>query len=288
MMAWTRLTALRTAPSWTVLLALNLLVPLGCKSSPLTSHGTEVAVLAAKPIGCEELGKVVGHGGGVGGGYTQKGVLSERATERARNEAAEMGATHIVLEEPAFEHGSADAPVHDQQPALGHGNSSAAHASVEGMAYKCEQGAVPPTVASVLPKIENPSASISLLPLGTMQRVIVYQKNPSIAGSDASETETFRLEDAAGIARVTESLNDLALDPIKYIPTHRVEFEGDLGTQSLLYGFGYLQYAGKTYRLTTGAFEETLGLVEPPVTAPAGPDVETETPTETTSGGESE
>jgi hypothetical protein len=51
-------------------------------------------------------------------------------------------------------------------------------------------------------------------------------------------------------------------DPLKYIPTHRVEIVGDLGAQSLLYGFGYLQYAGSVYRLTDGAFESVLRLRE--------------------------
>jgi hypothetical protein len=61
---------------------------------------------------------------------------------------------------------------------------------------------------------------------------------------------------------------------MKYMPTHRVEFVGALGVQSLLYGFGYLQYAGSVYRLTTGGFETVLKLRE----EPAGPEVETDVP----------
>jgi hypothetical protein len=61
---------------------------------------------------------------------------------------------------------------------------------------------------------------------------------------------------------------------MKYMPTHRVEFVGELGVQSLLYGFGYLQYASSIYRLTTGDFEAVLKLRE----EPAGPEVETEVP----------
>ena len=61
---------------------------------------------------------------------------------------------------------------------------------------------------------------------------------------------------------------------MKYIPTHRVEFVGELGVQSLLYGFGYLQYAGSVYRLTTADFEQVLQLRE----EPKGPEVETEAP----------
>lgn len=232
----------------------------GCKTAQLTSHGTDVAVLASEPYGCEQLGEVEGFGGGVGGGYAKKGVLAESASNRARNEAAKLGATHVVLREAEFEHGTGTAATHDQQPALGHGDGSSAYARVEGVAYKCGPGEIPEPVTSVLPGVDNPPASISLAPLGALQRVVVYQKNPRVPGSEASETETLRLEDPATIESVAASLNDLALDPIKYVPTHRVEFVGELGTQSLLYGFGYLQYAGKTYRLTTGAFEETLQL----------------------------
>jgi hypothetical protein len=61
---------------------------------------------------------------------------------------------------------------------------------------------------------------------------------------------------------------------MKYIPTHRVEFVGALGVQSLLYGFGYLQYARSVYRLTTGDFEIVLKLRH----EPEGPEVETEVP----------
>ena len=288
MIAWNVRKSCWIVPSWTPLLAFVFLAPLGCKSSQLTSHGTEVAVLASEPFGCEKLGEVEGFGGGVGGGYARKDTLAESASDRARNQAAELGATHVVLREPEYEHGTATASTHDQQPALGHGSGSAAYARIEGVAYRSGPGELPPTVATVLPKIENPPASISLAPLGTLERVVVYQKNPRVPGSEASETETFRLEDPAKIEQVSESLEGLALDPIKYVPTHRVEFVGDLGTQSLLYGFGYLQYAGKTYRLTTGAFEEALGLVDVPPSAPAGPQVETDIPAEVTSGGESE
>ncbi|MGB5811669.1 MAG: DUF4156 domain-containing protein, partial [Polyangiales bacterium] len=254
----------------------------GCKASQLTSHGTEVAILASEPVGCERLGDIIGHGGGIGGGYTQKSVLSESAVNRARNAAAELGATHVVLQEPDFEHGSATAVTRNQQPALAHGDGSSTRASVEGVAYKCRPGTVPTVVASVLPVVDNPPASISLAPLGPLDRVVVYQKTPATPGVPASDTEAFRLEDAAKVEAVSASLADLALDPIKYIPTHRVEFVGELGTQSLLYGFGYLQYAGNTYRLTTGTFERELQLVEPP----GGSEAAETTPAEGSSGGE--
>lgn len=261
-------------------LSLGLVSLLGCKASQLTSHGTEVTLLETEPAGCEEIGEVVGHGGGASGGYVKKKVIVESATNRARNQAAEMGATHILLQEPEVFHGTGKAAKHDGQPAMGHGDGSAANASVRGMAYKCQPGDVPSVVAQALPEIKNPPATISMAALGTLDRIVVFQRKPATPESPASDVEVLRLDDQAQIQEVTDSLRDLALDPIKYVPTHRVEFVGELGTQSLLYGFGYLKYADRTYRLTTGTFEKTLQLVVPASDAETTPEptVETEPP----------
>lgn len=261
-------------------LGLMILSQPGCKASQLTSHGTEVTLLDSEPFGCEEVGEIVAHGGGASGGYVKKQVIVESATNRARNDAAEMGATHILLGEPEIEHGTGTAPKHNQQPALGHGDSSASTATVRGVAYKCQPGAIPPAIAQMLPEIKNPPAVISMAPLGKLDRILVFRLAPATPDAPASDVEVLRLEEQPQIQEVSESLMHLALDPIKYIPTHRVEFVGELGTQSLLYGFGYLKYAGKTYRLTTGTFEATLNLVEAPTPQgePAtGPEVESET-----------
>jgi hypothetical protein len=249
-------------------LALSVCLHAGCKAHELTSHGTEVTLLGSEPIGCEELGEVVAYGGGAVGGYSKKKVIVESATNKARNQAAEMGATHILLEEPELVHGTGKAAEHDMQPAMGHGDGTAATATVRGIAYKCPPGVEPPSVAESLagaglPKVENPPAAISLLPLGKLERIIVFQRLPATPTAEASELEVLRLEDEAEIQQVAESLSELALDPLKYVPTHRVELVGELGTQSLLYGFGYLKYANATYRLTTGTFERVLQLVGP-------------------------
>ena len=260
-------------------LGLMILSQPGCKASQLTSHGTEVTLLDSEPFGCEELGEVVAHGGGAGGGYVKKKVIVESATNNARNEAAEMGATHVLLGEPEIVHGTGTASVHEMQPAMAHGDGSSSSATVRGVAYKCEPGALPPVVAQMLPEIKNPPAVISMVPLGKLERIVVFQRNPATSDAPASEVEVLRLEDQAQIQKVAESLMHLALDPMKYIPTHRVEVVGELGTQSLLYGFGYLKYADKTYRLTTGTFETTLQLVESPTPegeSTPGPDVESE------------
>ncbi len=263
-----------------VALAMSVSFHPGCKAHELTSHGTEVALLGSEPIGCDELGEVVGRGGGVAGGYSKKDVVIESATNRARNQAAEMGATHIFLGAPELVHGTGKASEHDMQPAMGHGDGSATTATVTGIAYKCPPGAEPPTVSQTLaggalPKVDNPPATISLLPLGKLERIVVFQRLPATQTREASEVEMLRLEDQVEIQQVADSLSELAADPLKYVPTHRVELVGELGTQSLLYGFGYLKYASATYRLTTGTFERVLQLVEPPKTPKpsAGPAV---------------
>ncbi len=129
------------------------------------------------------------------------------------------------------------------------------------------------TAGSAFIEVKAPD-SITLAPLGPLKSIHVYQRAPLPSGQGIGETEVFVTEDDSAIRQVAGSLQKVAKDPMKYIPTHRVEFIGELGTQSLLYGFGYIQYAGEVYRLTDGVFEETLRLVEPP----KGPEVEGEAP----------
>ena len=92
------------------------------------------------------------------------------------------------------------------------------------------------------------------------------------------ENEQFKVEDSAEMQRVVDSLQQVAVDPMKFIPTHRVEVVGELGVQSLLYGFGYLQYSGEVYRLTTGDFEIVLQLREEPKAAEVEPEAEAAPP----------
>jgi hypothetical protein len=114
--------------------------------------------------------------------------------------------------------------------------------------------------------------TISLAPLGALQRITVFQHGSSSSAGGTGEQEVLVVEDQAQIERVASSLRQVVEDPMKYIPTHRVEFTGELGVQSLLYGFGYLQYSGGVYRLTDGEFEAGLNLRE----KPKEPEVETE------------
>jgi hypothetical protein len=136
-----------------------------------------------------------------------------------------------------------------------------------------EKQATTMRAGSALVEVAAPT-SISMAPLGQLKSITVFQRVPLTSGTGMTESEVLKVDDAKEIQRVVDSLRQVALDPMKYIPTHRIEFVGELGVQSLLYGFGYLQYAGDVYRLTTGDFEEVLKLRA----QPAEPEVETDAP----------
>jgi len=241
----------------------------GCKADHLTSHGTDVALLYDEPEGCENLGVVIGHGGGLSGAYSKPSINRQSAENDARNKAAELGATHLLLypEDVAQGEGRWLHP-ESTDPSLAHGYGTGSNVTVAGAAYKC-----PPGLPVVKPlgtqtgfvEVKPPEpTSISLAPLGPIEHITVFRRVPLESGEGMAETEALRIDDPGEIQRVADSLQKVVEDPLKYIPTHRVEFVGQLGTQSLLYGFGYLQYAGKVYRLTDGAFESVLQLRDAP------------------------
>ncbi len=256
-------------PSWSCrlgpLLGLALAVGAlnGCKSHELTERGTQVALLQSEPFGCENVGEIEARAGGASGGYVTESTLIDEATVRLRNQAAELGATHLLVSDSQMLQGVAEAAERHQQPALAHGVGANATALAQGIAYKCEAGSAPPKIVEALPAAQAVPGNISMAPLGALTRIVVYQRAPALGDSPASETEVLVVDDQEAIREVTASLMELALDPIRYVPTHRIEFVGAMGTQSLLYGFGYLLYAGKTYRLTTGTFERVLEVGDP-------------------------
>ncbi|MBW2508040.1 MAG: DUF4156 domain-containing protein [Deltaproteobacteria bacterium] len=249
---------------------------LGCKADQLSADGTKVAVLYDEPVGCENLGVVIGVGGGLSGAYSKPSVNQESAENDARNKAAERGATHVLLHPEEVDQGDGRGPDYqDTQPAMAHGSGTGSTIKVAATAYKCAQ-ATPQTKTAMsigsgkmIVPIATPT-SISLAPLGPLKSVRVLQRSPVPSGSAMAENEVLVIEDQAQIQEVVGSLQQVVEDPMKYIPTHRVEFTGELGVQSLLYGFGYLQYAGSVYRLTDGDFERVLKLRE----EPAAPDVQ--------------
>jgi hypothetical protein len=237
-------------------------------------------MLYDEPAGCENLGVVLGRGGGMSGAYSKPSVIRESAENDARNQAAERGATHLLLHPEELAQGDGRGPDYqDTAPAMAHGSGTGSTVTVAGSAFKCALDAPPAETAMSIQgggafiAVQAPT-SISMIPLGELKSITVFHRVPLPSGTGMSETEVLKVEDQSEIQRVVDSLQRVAEDPMKYIPTHRVEFVGELGVQSLLYGFGYLQYAGGVYRLTTGDFEEVLKLRE----EPAGPEVETEVP----------
>ncbi|KPK66878.1 MAG: hypothetical protein AMS21_00300 [Gemmatimonas sp. SG8_38_2] len=265
---WSRLTTF-------LCLALLAFVSLGCKADQLTSRGTDIVLLYDEPEGCENLGVVIGRGGGLSGAYSKPSVNRQSAENNARNEAAARGATHLLLHPEQVAQGDGSGPDYQSTtPAMAHGSGTGSTVTVAGTAYKCPPGAVvaEPVAAihaggSMFLEVQPPT-SISVAPLGEIQHITVFRRAPNEAGTGMTETQALRVEDPEKIQEVVGSLQQVAEDPLKYIPTHRVELVGELGTQSLLYGFGYLQYAGKVYRLTDGAFESVLMLREEPTKEP--------------------
>jgi hypothetical protein len=243
---------------------------IGCKADQLTSHGTDIMLLDDEPAGCENLGVVIGHGGGLTGAYSKPRVNRESAENDARNKAAERGATHLLLHPEDVAQGDGHQPSEqDTEPALAHGYGTGSNVTVAGTAFKCALDAPSARAAMSIQgggafvEVKAPT-SISMAPLGQLKNITVFHRVPLASGTGMTETEVVEVEDPEKIREVVDSLQQVAEDPMKFIPTHRVEFVGELGIQSLLYGFGYLQYAGSVYRLTDGAFESVLKLREEP------------------------
>jgi hypothetical protein len=248
-------------------LALGL-VSIGCKADQLTTTGADIILLYDEPAGCENLGVVIGRGGGLTGAYSKPSINRESAENDARNKAAERGATHLLFHPEEVAQGDGRGPDYQNtEPPLVHGSGTGSTVTVAGTAYKCALDAPPPKTAmsiqrgSAFVEIKAPT-SISLAPLGPLQHIAVFRRVPLPSGTGMTETEVLKVQDPAEMKQVADSLKRVVEDPLKYIPTYRVEIVGDLGAQSLLYGFGYLQYAGSVYRLTDGAFESVLRLRE--------------------------
>ncbi|MGB8223524.1 MAG: DUF4156 domain-containing protein [Polyangiales bacterium] len=270
----------RLGPMGLLVFLVGGLASLGCKADQITDHGMDVMLLDDVPKGCENLGVVIGHGGGLMGAYSKPRINRESAENDARNQAAALGATHLLLHPEDVTQGEGRQPSEqDTAPELAHGYGTGSNVTVAGTAFKCAPNMAPENQAttmragSALVEVAAPT-SISLAPLGQLKSITVFQRVPLPSGTGMTENEVLKVDDAKEIQRVVDSLRQVALDPMKYVPTHRVEFVGELGVQSLLYGFGYLQYAGDVYRLTTGDFEEVLKLRA----QSAEPEVETDAP----------
>jgi hypothetical protein len=116
----------------TILAALLLLS--GCTYAEVSARGRSVHITDATPAGCDNLGVVIGKGGGGFGEWVPNERLVEYAMNDARNKAAERGATHVTL----------------SPPQLGGGQHGTSSATITGFAYRCAQGAPAPEGTAAL------------------------------------------------------------------------------------------------------------------------------------------
>ena len=94
----------------------------------LRPEARSVAATTTRPDGkCTALGSLTGKGGGASGGYVSNESLIEYAVNDLRNQAASMGATHVVY----------------STPSMGGTSGTTTSAMVMGEAMRCEAGAEP-------------------------------------------------------------------------------------------------------------------------------------------------
>lgn len=115
-------------------IAAALSLALACTYAELSARGREVRLADATPAGCENLGVVIGKGGGGFGEFVRNELLVEHAMNDARNKAAERGATHLTL----------------SPPQLGGGQGGTSSATITGFAYRCEARAGAPAGTETL------------------------------------------------------------------------------------------------------------------------------------------
>jgi hypothetical protein len=114
-------------------ISLLVIAILGCRTAQLTAGGSNVKTILSDPSDCQNLGPVVGRGGGqFGGAWISNDDLIEYAMNDALNKAAERGATHLAA----------------SSPQLGSAKGGTTTATVLGIAYRCPVNAEPPAPAS--------------------------------------------------------------------------------------------------------------------------------------------
>jgi hypothetical protein len=98
-----------------------------CATPSLSPAGAHVVPITAAPgPECQNLGVVIGQGGGsFGGGWISNDQLTEYAMNDALSKAAAKGATHLQI----------------SPPQLGGGSGTTTTATETGIAFKCPPGA---------------------------------------------------------------------------------------------------------------------------------------------------
>jgi hypothetical protein len=110
------------------LLLFSICLASACTYAELNRNGNAVRIADAAPAGCENLGVVIGKGGGGFGTLVPNESLIEYAMNDARNKAAARGATHVTL----------------SPPQLGGGQGGTSAATISGFAYRCAPAAPAP------------------------------------------------------------------------------------------------------------------------------------------------
>lgn len=92
----------------------------------LSPGARSVTATTTRPVGhsCKSLGNLTGKGGGASGGYVSNESLIEYAVNDLRNQAASLGATHVVY----------------SAPTMGGNQGTTTSAMVIGEALLCEPG----------------------------------------------------------------------------------------------------------------------------------------------------
>jgi hypothetical protein len=118
------------------LLLFTMCFACACTYAELSRRGSEVRIADAPPAGCENVGFIIGKGGGGFGEFTPNESLIAYAMNDARNKAADLGATHVTL----------------SPPQLGGGKNGTSAATVTGFAYRCEAAAPAPAGSQAVAK----------------------------------------------------------------------------------------------------------------------------------------
>ncbi len=101
-----------------------------CATDDITPAGAAILIVRKEPKDkkCSNLGPVFGKGGGsFGGSWLADEDLMKYSYNRLRNNAAKMGATHIVLNSG-----------HQMGMTSGRYGGSTSTSTVSGVAFKCE------------------------------------------------------------------------------------------------------------------------------------------------------
>lgn len=178
---------------------LAILVPLlasACAYNQLSARGSRVETLPSAPgADCQNLGIVIGKGGGAFGLWVANEELMEYALNDARNKAAELGATSVVVTPPQL------------GVSTGEGGGVTT-ATVMAIAYRCA-GAVAmekaaPAVATVEAEAPHPSGfRAARVRIRTALRAGPDPQAPPIAWLDPGAQVSASEADVRGFRRVT-------------------------------------------------------------------------------------